>query len=55
MEDVSFEESSAEQRDMEGVNKRQKGSHSFHVERKIFLYDFVLHPNIKQVRENKAA
>jgi hypothetical protein len=47
MEDVSFEESSAEQRDMEGVNKRQKGSRSSHVQRKIFLYDFVLYPNIK--------
>lgn len=47
MEDVGFEEFSAEQRDMEGVNGRQKDSPGSPVESKIFLHKYVLHSNIK--------
>lgn len=47
MEDPGFGESSAEQRDMEGVSRRQKDSYGSHVESKIFLHNFVLYPNIE--------
>lgn len=48
MENVGIGESSAEQRDIEGVSRRQKDSHGSHVESKIFLYNFVLYPKIQQ-------
>lgn len=47
MKNVNFKKSSTKQKNIKNINKKQKNSRNSHIQKKIFLYNFILYPNIK--------